>query len=224
METEEIVVLANSTKMGGRCVAGISTRSGSWVRPVSGRPEGELRPTDCAVRGRAPRCLDLVRFPYVERVADPAQPENVLIEGGGWELVDRMDPAAAYGYLQGHLEPGPAVLGGLGKGVPDDVAQEGLEASICLVEPDSIQFESAPPYQPGRARKARAVFELKGHWWDLGISDGIVAPRLRAADIGSYALDEIGFKSPGRTLLTVSLTMPLNETRWKLAAAVLLLP
>lgn len=210
--------------MGGRCVAGISLETGQWVRPVSNRSEGELSPGDCAVGGRPPRPLDLVCFPYRNRLEDPAQPENVLIDGGGWELAGTVAPAEAYALLNQYLEPGPALLGGVDRGVADAVAQEGLDASLCLVEPDSIEFVSKPPFAPGKARRARAVFELDGQRYDLGITDSLVAPRLKGAEYGCYSALDLDFPDPSHTLLTVSMTEPLNETRWKLAAAVHLLP
>lgn len=74
MPTEEILVLASSRKLGGRCVAGI-TRSGEWVRPVSGRPQGLFK-AECAIEGRWPEVLDVVRFGFSEHLEDPAQPEN----------------------------------------------------------------------------------------------------------------------------------------------------
>ena len=224
MPIEEMIVLANSRKMGGRCVAGISRGSGGWVRPVSSRPEGELAPTDCAVEGRPPRVLEIVRFSHQGLLNDPAQPENVLIDDDRWELVGEVGAEEAYDLLCPYLETGPGLLGGTDKGVPDAVAQQGVEASLCLVEPDSIQFVSEEPFRPWKPRKARAVFELASRWYDLGITDSVVAPRLRRAQYGSYCAADLGFSTPAHTLLTVSMTEPLDGTRWKLAAAVHLLP
>jgi hypothetical protein len=44
LPTVEIVCLANSRKAGGRCIAGVRTDTGAWVRPVSSGREGTLRP------------------------------------------------------------------------------------------------------------------------------------------------------------------------------------
>ena len=147
-----------------------------------------------------------------------------MIDVGSWEPAGAVSPGEAYALLNPYLEPGPALLGGVEKGVPDTVAQEGLEASLSLVEPDSIQFVSKAPFQPGKPPGARAVFELASQWYDLGITDGAVAPALRRAEYGNYSAPELGFPAPAHTLLTVSMTEPLNQTRWKLAAAVHLLP
>lgn len=224
MATEEIIVLANSRKPGGRCVAGISTGSGDWVRPVAARSStGALSPRDCRVDGRMVETLDVVRFDYGTRAGDPAQPENVTIEERDWELIDRVAPQGAYRRLRSHLEPGPALLGGTRRGVAEDVARRGLEASLALVEPDSIAFRSEDnPYKPGR--KARAVFEIASQGYDLGITDRVVAPVVKNRPDGTYSASELGFPEPAHTVLSVSLAEPLDGTRWKLAAAVLFLP
>ena len=191
---------------------------------MSGRPEGELSRRQCRVAGRAVRSLDLVRFEYQAELEDPAQPENVLVAVGEWELVEELDPRHAYAELSPYLEAGPGLLGGVQRGVPDTVAQEGMEASLCLVEPDSINFVSAPPYGSTGSNRPRAVFQLDGHGWDLSITDAVVGPKLRRSRCGSHSLEDLGFSEPEHVLLTVSTTTPLDGTRWKLAAAVHLLP
>src|SRR4051794_37579740 len=105
MPSEEFLVLASSKKLGGRCVAGI-TREGRWVRPVSGAPRGLLK-AECAVDGRWPELLDVVHFGYEKPLEDPAQPENVLIDGSPWELCRRLPRDEAYGRLGRFLAHGP---------------------------------------------------------------------------------------------------------------------
>jgi len=167
--------------------------------------------------------LDIVRFEYSSTVGDAAQPENVLIEERDWELVDEVPPADAYDLLRPHLAPGPSLLGGTQKGVDDQLAGEGMDASLTLVEPDSIAFRSQDnPFRSGR--QARAVFEIAGQGYDLSITDTIVAPVVWDQPDGSYSAAELGFGEQARTVLTVSLAEPFKGTRWKLAAAVLFLP
>lgn len=164
--------------------------------------------------------LDIVRFDYTMRLGDPAQPENVLIDHSDWALTGTIDPRRAYDLLRPHLAPGPELLGGTEKGVPEAVAQEGLEGSLTLVEPKAITFRAQEnPFRAG-ARQARAIFEIASHWYDLGITDRVVAPKVKAAEDGTYSPVDLGFPDLDHTLLTVSLAEPLKGTRWKLAAAV----
>jgi hypothetical protein len=94
-----------------------------------------------------------VRFSYREKLSDPAQPENVRIDEGSWDL-------------------------------------------IGALEPDSIQFVCRAPFNPGGARKPRAVFELASQPYDLGITDSIVAPKLRGSMYGSYSAADLAFRIP----------------------------
>lgn len=166
--------------------------------------------------------LDVVRFGYSSRVGDPAQPENVTIEERDWELVREISPADAYVLLRPHLAPGPALLGGTEKGVEDRIAKAGMDASLTLVEPDSIAFRSQDdPFKPGR--QARAIFEIAGQWYDLSITDLVVAPVIKQLEDGDYTTEQLGFEG-AHTVLTVSLAESFKGAFWKLAAGVLFLP
>lgn len=220
MPTEEIVVLANSRKPGGRCVAGISTETGRWVRPVSGHsPSGALSLSDCRVEGREAQLLDIVRFDYAEELNDPCQPENMLIDHSPWELAGSLAAEEAYGFLEPHLTRGPALLGGTEKGVDEEIAQRGLSASLTVAEPNEIRFRSQDnPFRPGR--QARAIFNLGPAEYNLSISDLVVAPVIKQAGDGDYLPADLDFPNLPHTVLTVSLAEPFDGTRWKLVAAV----
>jgi len=162
MPFEEILVLASSRKLGGRCVAGI-TRSGEWLRPVCGQPRG-LRRAECEVEGRWPAVLDVVRFGYQERLRDPTQPENVLIDHSAWELKAQVTPAEAYGRLRPFLTTGTGLLGNRGKAVTEEEAAGGVEASLALVAPTSgVSFLIRPAEETQGKLKPRAVFRRRGH-------------------------------------------------------------
>lgn len=225
MPTAEIIVLANSKKLGGRCIAGISTRSGRWARPVSRLPNGQLEPAHCRVEGRQSELLDVVRFEYVEQLDDPAQPENLLIEDKPWELVDNVAPVEAFSRLRGHLATGPELLGNRGRAVPRGVAEKGVDASLALIEPDRPpRFKTESAHETGGPLRPRVEFSLGGQDYELGITDFVIAPRLRALGCGDHSDDRLGFGDPSHVLLTISLAEPLDEWHWKLAAAVLFLP
>src|ERR1700744_6789351 len=65
--SKTILVLANSRKISGRCVAGkelVGTGFGGWIRPVSLRPAGELSEADRQFQdGTDPKLLDVVEIP-----------------------------------------------------------------------------------------------------------------------------------------------------------------
>jgi hypothetical protein len=119
---------------------------------------------------------------------------------------------------------GPELLGGTDSGISEEIADDGLKASLCLIEPDEITFVCEPPFNPGKEKRARAVFRLNSHWYDLGVTDGVVGPQVRTRSYGSYSPSDLGFGSPGHTVVTASLTTPFKGSRWKLVAAVLFLP
>jgi hypothetical protein len=224
MPTEEILVLASSKKRGGRCVAGI-TKSREWVRPVSGGPNG-LFQAQCGVEGRWPEVLDVVRFGYVEPpLEEPAQPENVLIDGSRWELTGTLPREEAYERLTDSLAAGPLLLGNRGKAVAEEKAAEGLNASLALIEPDSeISLLMRPPEEEWGKFKPRVVFTFGSKVYDLPLTDIPTERAVKAVGVGEYSPQELGFDASGPTLLTVSLGGAYNGWHHKLAAAVLFLP
>lgn len=221
-----MIVLASSRKLGGRCVAGISTVSGDWVRPVSGLPEG-LKEHRCQVDGRWPEPLDIVRFDYQERLTDPAQPENVLIGNAAWELIGQLDREDAYDELENILVSGSSLFGNRGRAVKDEVAAEGVEYSLALVEPSSVAFLMRLPEETRGKLKPHALFEL-GRWgkteYELPLTDIPAEAAVRAAGVGSFAAEQLGFGNPAKTLLTISLGEVHEGWHSKLVAAVLFLP
>jgi hypothetical protein len=219
--SEEIIVLASSSKIRGRCIAGISTSSGEWIRPVSGFQEGELYPFHCRVNGRIPAPLDIVRFIYDRRLHDPAQPENVLIEDGPWDLIGELKPDEAYDRLKESLDPGPELFGNRGRSVSPAEAEAGMEASLTLIEPDEIHFALKPPYYPGGRSKARVLLELAGQEYDLPVTDFYVKPQLMTAGHGEHSQGDVGLEPAMRTLVTASLGSAKYGAHWKLAAAFL---
>jgi hypothetical protein len=223
MPTDDIIVLARSKKIGGICLAGIAPTTGQWIRPISGLDAGQLMRGHCEVAGRLPQHLDVVRFDHTGPTSDPAQPENVRITGSDWELVETIAPGNGYNTLSPYIVAGPLLLGNRGRAVDDAVAQQGIEASLALIEPDSLELCLRTGYNRD---SPRAQFSLDGAPYDLPISEFEVGPALRRAGLGTHSFSDIGFDEPGRVLLTISLGEPLQDSteRWKLVAAVIRLP
>lgn len=222
MPVEEILVLASSMKHGGRCVAGI-TREGKWVRPVSGEPHGLFK-VECAVDGRWPEVLDVVRFGYERPLEDPAQPENVLIDGSAWQLRKRLPREEAYGRLGRFLAKGPMLLGNRGKAMPEEQADEGVKHSLALIEPAKAIFLLRPPEETYEKLKPRLRFEFCSSVYELGLTDIAMREKVLRAGIGEYAPETLGVDPGGPLLLTISLGEPQEGWHTKLVAAVIPFP
>jgi hypothetical protein len=222
MPREEILVLASSKKHGGRCIAGI-TREGEWVRPVSGGAHGLFK-AECEVEGRWPELLDVVSFGYAKNLDDPAQPENVLIDGSAWELQKQLPREGAYARLAPFLSDGPALLGNHGKAVPEDDAAQGTEASLALIEPSNLAFLLHSPEETYGKLKPRVVFEFCSSRYELGLTDMPLEKAVRRAGVGEHSPADLGIDLGGPALLTVSLGEAFEGWHWKLAAAALFLP
>src|ERR1700722_15252101 len=84
---KRIICLANSRKMGDRCIAGREFLEdgsiGPWVRPVSARPDEAVSLTEMRYAdGSDPRLLDIIDIPFIEWRGKSNQPENWLIDPG----------------------------------------------------------------------------------------------------------------------------------------------
>lgn len=224
MPVNEILVLACSKKWGGRCVAGISKRTGDWLRPVSNHPHGELYPYHYRIDGRDTEILDVVGFEHGGGADDPSQPENVEVAASRWWLTGKVDAADAVAVISPHLVNGPTLLGNRGLAVPGEEAMRGVGASLALVRPRSTEFHLEPPRKGTSRPRPRVGFELGGQRYDLALTDYLVAPALMNAGLGTHELIALGFDADADVFLTVSLAEARDGWCTKLVAAVLFLP
>lgn len=216
MASERMLVLASSRKPGGRCIAGLSLTAHTLVRPVS-EHAGAINLDDCGLNSY-PQEFDVVTFEHVGHDEDVTQPENLLVDRPPWKVEAPMEPAQVLPLLEPLLQPGHVLFGNRGKAVPAHVAVEGMDQSLCLVEPSVLGFELTVEGKP------RARFQCGTKEWDLQVTDHRVRPQLLRQEPGLYDLDDLGFGQPARVILLLSLATPHNEFHTKLAAAVLDFP
>jgi len=224
MAVDEIVILANSFKHGGRCVAGISTRSGDWVRPVSAHPHGELYPYHYRIDGRDVGLLDVVGFDHGGDARDPCQPENVAVGDGRWWRTGKLAPEDALRILRPKLADGPRLLGNRGAAMTEEDALGGVDASLALVRPEQTEFRLDPPRDGTTNRRPRVKFTLGDQDYDLSLTDTTVRPRLIREGLGTHDGADLGLGSSADLLLTVSLAEPRDGWCTKLVAAVMPAP
>lgn len=228
MPEVDIVCLANSRKMAGRCVAGWRLDGGGWFRPVSELPDGTLY-SNFYVHdgGQEAALLDVLRIPYVRPQPDLHQPENHLIHPLPWRLVSRIPVAEVGELLAPALAPGPELLGNTRDRVPyATFRREPATSSLALIEPDWLQWRVTTSYRGNR--QVRARFALRGLTYDLPVTDPAFEQRMATLPVGAHGRAAVGIGRTDRVLLTVSLGEPFPPTEhgdcFKLVAAVLVLP
>jgi len=182
-----IVCFANSRKMEpNRCVAGKELRRdsfGSWIRPVSDRPKGELilrhrRYED----GADPKLLDVMTISFLQARPQGCQQENHLIDSDTrWVLKRRItwdELAPAVDRVTGPLWVNEySGRNGMNDRIPEDIATE-LSGSLLLIEPEQLKIRVAMEggYDKPAQKKVRARFRLNGYEYLLALTDPSVAP------------------------------------------------
>jgi hypothetical protein len=212
--SKTLVVLANSCKHNGRCVAGkeiARSRFGGWIRPTSSQPSGELLASDQRLSGGGSLALlDVVEVPLAQPAPTGFQAENHrLVPGAAWvkrgrlswtalgQAVDRCENLWLDGYSSG---------GGRHDRVPAERVAE-LETSLLLIGPLRVDLLVI-------GTRVRARFSHQGRVYNLAVTDPwIKAHYARLAD-GCYRLDAV--------FLCLSLAPVWNGYAYKLAAAILL--
>lgn len=235
----EILCLANSRKHSGRCVAGLRTDGGGWIRPVGNNALKVLMPKHFTLPDFSEAMpLDLLRIPVESPAPLPHHPEDWLVGGGQWELLARpAPPEVATGLLRAHLVRGPALLGTSMDRIPFTAFQHRpATASLALLWPKELLWKiiRSGEYQKRKTRiRFRAGAGDESVWYDLALTDPEWESRLQPLPVGEHPQETAhGIAPDDRLLLTVSLSEPLgdkpveNDTGlcFKLVAAVIVLP
>ena len=93
--SREIVILANSAKKGGCCVAGKDIRTGEWIRPVATFSGGALTreqiTLDTPTFSYSPKPLHKAVIGFETHAPLLNQPENHLIDSSKWKPAYKME-------------------------------------------------------------------------------------------------------------------------------------
>lgn len=85
-----LIILANSRKMGNRCITGIDVKSGEWIRPCFENGETGIPWNVRQVNGKEPQLLDILKISLADDGPHrDIQPENRNILPGSWEKVGK---------------------------------------------------------------------------------------------------------------------------------------
>lgn len=235
MDYKRVLVLANSIKKGGRCVAGREAATGdrlevgAWLRPISDAVEGELRPKDMRLDGGGQlEPLDIVDIPVTEHAGDPVHPEDWRVTGEHWVFIETCTPEA----LLTLVEEPPSLWLQAGR-ASDRVATEFLKAarnhqSLYLIRPEQLRFRYWREFNNFKGyvqKKTRTLFNYRGVAYDMSFTD----PQATAKYCKDYPSDdqpakEVTPSCGDNCVLCVSLTPALNGTHYKVVATLLPLP
>lgn len=237
--TSTVVVLANSKKKGGRCVAGklIDSdqsgvyRAGAWVRPIDpAGEEGTISPATTSVGGSYLTPLDIVEIPLEAPSNDPHHPEDCIIAGTAWRKVGR---AGASQIIPAFCDDPLRLWGAqsaVSRRVPVGfVPQMDVPSTLRLVQPTTESrihgfmdegWEGRPP-RP----KIRLSLSDDGLEHSFDVTDIAFLNRTEFADrVRENQEYEIVFKDPTKVAFCLSLTPPFKGYQYKIAAAIIELP
>lgn len=205
----DVVCLANSRKHGGRCVAGLRTAGGGWVRFVSPLPDGTLTRFDYRIGDEdEARPMDVLSIGVARPRPQPNQPENWVIDETPWQLVRRPADAAAWSVVNAAIVRGPELLGGTALALPYAAMQsQPAPHSLAVIRPTRpILFVSARENR----RRLKLRFQLRGAEYDLYVTDPDWEQAVADWRPGEYPWWKIvrGGRTP---LVTISLTEPCGD-------------
>ena len=212
-EVKRIIVLANSYKTGGRCIAGkeiVGCNPGQWVRPVAPANETKEGALDRKHRrtadGSEPQVLNEYEVTFAQHRPGEVQPENWdVVPGEEWRHV-RSWPAQE----NEQLLDKPQWLWGTGKSATPQNLRDN-KGSLFLIQPESFEPYSTTSYgKPQIRAKFRYNFD-----YDLPIKDPLFT-------INDWTEDaEAGVEGKRPVWLCVSLTAPFFGECYKLIASVI---
>ena len=217
---KRIVILANSRKLAGRCIAGKEiTGRFPWVRPVSEREHEEVSEYERQYEdGSDPRLLDIVDVPLLKERPKDYQQENRLLDPGRyWRKIgcaDWKDLARFVDPIEPLWIDGPHTFNGKNDKIPLSLAKD-LRSSLRLVHMDRLGLSV---FNPGEAfgnpkRRVQGRFQHAGTHYRLWITDPIYERAYLAKPNGEYEI--------GECCLTISLGEPFEGACYKLIAAVI---
>ena len=223
MNTKQIICLANSRKLSGRCIAGREWDAGSpvgdWIRPVSARDGREVSEYERQYEdGSDPVLLDIVAIPVLRQQPENYQTENWLLDDKYyWRKIGtypRFDLPNLVDPVDGLWIDGYRTYNGINDKIPMEHAAS-LSSSLRLVQAEQLTLSV---FAPGEAfgnskRRVQGRFEYAGERYALWVTDPAYEREYLQKLNGTYQL--------GPCHLTVSLGESYGGFCHKLIAAII---
>lgn len=214
---KRIVCLANSWKLGERCIAGIDLLdTGRWIRPVCDSlypQDGRVPKSVRTVKGREPELLDILKIPLAESGSNFSfECENLSVMSGEWKIEGKLQPDQLIGYCRNF----------------SDI----LHNSLKYVNPSHLKtlpFHQRRTLQLVQTSSLSVTQKNSGWRGSLKTTTGQILKDAKITDPVFTQKLEAGYQPTGNYLVTVSLGMPWAPSDnwegeapcWKLIAGVI---
>ena len=185
MFERDIVILANSLRMGGHCLAGKDLHTGEWIRPIN--TINPKRPDPSAFRNydllklygneSGPQLFDCVRIGFKKKCPTKCQPENFFIDQNPWkplepfqrdkipELVD--EPPFMWLGQKDTMSPAPDRIS------QERVNKQPIDSSLIFMklEPSKNEMKFIPDTDYHHRSRKRMQFLYGGKRYSLVVKD-----------------------------------------------------
>lgn len=207
MRNIRLIVMTESSKFSGKCVAGIDVESGKWVRLVSDDEEthGAIANSDLYYKdGGKCQVLDIVDVPIIEECGDDIQPENVLLDTSKYICYVGMAS------LEDVLEIHPAeirndILGNKYSYISEQRV-DSVGYSLALVEVQDLEIVQVE--NPNGRPKTKVNFTYQGYsYTQMSVTD----PRFYSVTSGTVY---------DSAVLVISIGTPYNEKYYKFVSGI----
>lgn len=207
MRNIRLIVMTESSKFSGKCVAGIDVKSGKWVRLVSDDEEthGAIANSDLYYQdGGKCQVLDIVDVPIIEECGDDIQPENVLLDTS--KYIRYVGMASLEDVLEIHpAEIRNDILGNKYSYISEQRV-DSVGYSLALVEVQDLEIVQVE--NPNGRPKTKVNFTYQGYsYTQMSVTD----PRFYSVTSGTVY---------DSAVLVISIGTPYNEKYYKFVSGI----
>lgn len=199
-----LICLANSWKRGERCIAGISTLKGQWIRAVSDSPDGQVPKEMRQIGGTEPALLDILEIPLAKTGPDYGfESENLSILPGKWQRVGHVPTT----YLLQYCSKKEYILHNDLRYVEVPFLQSlpvSERRTLELVKAVKISVRPLSTKYEGSQKWEGSIVTEHGQKLTTTITDPVFVRKL-----------DLGYRPKSSCLVTVSLSMPWRPADWR---------
>lgn len=210
----KVVVLANSFKEGGRCLAGIEIDNQSNPKKLNNRPKW-IRPICDTAHCEVPthlvshiNLLDIIEFTPVGDFATGYQSENIKFDENSLKVIGRLEINKLSNFCDNSMR---LIFGNKGKAVAKEQI-EYLSYSLILIKVTSFEI-TQKVYPDNPHPQIRIVFNFNNINYDLPITDPVFLHKYQTNNNVLQNINEL--------FLILSLGVEYKEWYYKLAAAII---